>query len=154
MACLSNSILAPRSQKSPIQGVRPPKRPSLSTSLSLFGLDIVDLISMEPIRISYRTRGLGAERAAAKRAAVRSRARCHDAGVLSNLLSHALCRHLTELFEISPTIDGAARHDDAGDSEWHRAMRDALLGRCAPEIAKAFKIILRTPRERTKHQQK
>jgi predicted 2-oxoglutarate/Fe(II)-dependent dioxygenase YbiX len=79
--------------------------------------------------------------------------------LLPNLLPQALCRHLVELFEISPTIDGAvARVDAAGnvcsvvdhtkknrrdmmipaDSELHRALRDTLLARCAPEIAKAF----------------
>jgi predicted 2-oxoglutarate/Fe(II)-dependent dioxygenase YbiX len=79
--------------------------------------------------------------------------------VLPNLLPQALCRHLIELFEISPTIDGAvARVDAAGnvcsvvdhskksrrdmmipaDSELHRALRVTLLARCAPEIAKAF----------------
>jgi hypothetical protein len=36
-----------------------------------------------------------------------------DAGVLSNLLSQALRRHLTELFDISPTIDGAVARVDA-----------------------------------------
>ncbi len=79
--------------------------------------------------------------------------------VLPNLLPQALCRHLIELFQISPSIDGAvARVDAAGnvcsvvdhnkknrrdmmipeDSELHRVLRDTLLARCAPEIAKAF----------------
>ncbi len=79
--------------------------------------------------------------------------------VLPNLLPQALCRHLIELFELSPTIDGAvARVDAAGnvcsvvdhnkknrrdmmisvDLELHWTLRDILLARCAPEIAKAF----------------
>jgi predicted 2-oxoglutarate/Fe(II)-dependent dioxygenase YbiX len=79
--------------------------------------------------------------------------------VLPNLLPQALCRHLTQLFENGPTIDGAiARVDAAGnvcsvvdhnkknrrdmmipaDSDLHRALRDTLLARCAPEIKKAF----------------
>jgi predicted 2-oxoglutarate/Fe(II)-dependent dioxygenase YbiX len=79
--------------------------------------------------------------------------------VLPNLLPRALCRYLIDLFETSPTIDGAvARVDAAGthrsvvdhhkkhrrdlmippDSELHRMLQDTLLDRCAPEIAKAF----------------
>jgi predicted 2-oxoglutarate/Fe(II)-dependent dioxygenase YbiX len=79
--------------------------------------------------------------------------------LLPNLLQHALCRHLIDLFETSPTIDGAvARVDAAGhacsvvdhqkkhrrdmmiqeDTELHRMLRDILLARCVPEIAKAF----------------
>jgi predicted 2-oxoglutarate/Fe(II)-dependent dioxygenase YbiX len=79
--------------------------------------------------------------------------------VLPNLLPPALCRFLIDLFESSPTIDGAvARVDAAGhvrsvvdrekknrrdlmidaDSELHDMLRETLLGRCGPEIARAF----------------
>jgi predicted 2-oxoglutarate/Fe(II)-dependent dioxygenase YbiX len=79
--------------------------------------------------------------------------------VLPNLLPHALCRYLIGRFEDSATIDGAvARIDAAGnvcsvvdhqkkhrrdliiepDTDLHQTLRDALLDRCAPEIAKAF----------------
>ncbi len=79
--------------------------------------------------------------------------------MLPNLLPHELCRHLIQLFDNSPTIDGAiARIDAAGnvcsvvdhnkknrrdmmipaDSDLHLALRDTLLAQCAPEIKKAF----------------
>jgi predicted 2-oxoglutarate/Fe(II)-dependent dioxygenase YbiX len=79
--------------------------------------------------------------------------------VLPNLVPRALCRQLIELFESSPTIDGGvARVDAAGqvcsvvdhqkkhrrdliiqeDTDLHRMLREMLLARCAPEIAKAF----------------
>ena len=79
--------------------------------------------------------------------------------VLPHLLAPPLCRYLIDLFESSPTIDGAvARVDAAGnkcsvvdhakkhrrdmmidpDTDLHRMLRDTLLDRCAPEIAKAF----------------
>jgi predicted 2-oxoglutarate/Fe(II)-dependent dioxygenase YbiX len=79
--------------------------------------------------------------------------------MLPNLLSHAVCRELIALFEAGPTIDGeVARIDAAGtvrsvvdhnkkrrrdlmidaDSALHRMLRDTLLDRCAPEIAKGF----------------
>lgn len=79
--------------------------------------------------------------------------------VLANLLSPSMCRELIALFESSQTIDGpVARVDAAGlaanvvdhakkhrrdmllepDSELHATLRDLLLDRCAPEIAKAF----------------
>jgi predicted 2-oxoglutarate/Fe(II)-dependent dioxygenase YbiX len=79
--------------------------------------------------------------------------------VLPNLLPRAQCRFLIDLFESSPTIDGAvARIDAAGnvrsvvdhqkkhrrdlmidaESELHHMLRDTLLDRCVPEIARAF----------------
>jgi predicted 2-oxoglutarate/Fe(II)-dependent dioxygenase YbiX len=79
--------------------------------------------------------------------------------VLPNLLPPAICRFLIDLFESSPTIDGAvARIDAAGNpgsvvdhqkkhrrdlmidesSELHHMLRDTLLRRCAPEISRAF----------------
>ena len=79
--------------------------------------------------------------------------------VLPNLLPPAQCRFLIDLFESSPTIDGAvARIDAAGnirsvvdhqkkhrrdlmidaEGELHQTLRDTLLDRCAPEIARAF----------------
>jgi predicted 2-oxoglutarate/Fe(II)-dependent dioxygenase YbiX len=79
--------------------------------------------------------------------------------VLPNLLPRELCRGLIERFESGPSIDGGiASIDTAGrphsridhakkwrrdlpippDDAWHPMLRDALLHRCAPEIAKAF----------------
>jgi predicted 2-oxoglutarate/Fe(II)-dependent dioxygenase YbiX len=79
--------------------------------------------------------------------------------VLPNLLPRAQCRLLIDIFESSPTIDGAvARIDAAGNvrsvvdhqkkhrrdlmidtkSELHAMLRHTLLDRCAPEIARAF----------------
>ncbi len=79
--------------------------------------------------------------------------------VLPNLLPPSMCRDLIALFDSSQTIDGAvARVDAAGmsanvvdhakkhrrdmllepDSQLHAILRDLLLNRCAPEIAKAF----------------
>lgn len=79
--------------------------------------------------------------------------------VLPNLISPELCRDLMQRFETSPTIDGeVARVDAAGnvrsvvdhakkfrrdmpiaaDGELHRELRDTLLFRCVPQIAKAF----------------
>ena len=81
--------------------------------------------------------------------------------VLPNLISGELCRELIALFEASPSIDGAvARIDAAGNrcsvvdhskkqrrdmliepgTGLHRTLRHALLGRCAPEIARAFQV--------------
>lgn len=81
--------------------------------------------------------------------------------LLPNLLSNEMCRALIERFESSPTIDGAvARIDPTGavrsvidhekkhrrdmmiapDEELHGVLRDTLLRRCAPEIAKAFQV--------------
>ena len=79
--------------------------------------------------------------------------------VLPNLLAPSMCRELIALFESSQTIDGpVARVDAVGlaanvvdhdkkhrrdmlleaDSPLHATLRDLLLDRCAPEIAKAF----------------
>ena len=79
--------------------------------------------------------------------------------ILPNLLAPSMCRELIALFESSQTIDGSvARVDAAGlaanvvdhdkkhrrdmlleaDSPLHATLRDLLLDRCAPEIAKAF----------------
>jgi predicted 2-oxoglutarate/Fe(II)-dependent dioxygenase YbiX len=79
--------------------------------------------------------------------------------VLPNLLPPPLCRFLIDLFESSPTNEGAvARIDAAGDprsvvdhakkhrrdlmleetSELHHTLQDTMLRRCAPEISKAF----------------
>jgi predicted 2-oxoglutarate/Fe(II)-dependent dioxygenase YbiX len=88
--------------------------------------------------------------------------------VLPNLLPPPLCRFLIDLFEASPTIEGAvARIDAAGNpssvvdhqkkhrrdlmidecSELHQMLRDTLLSRCAPEIARAFQAqVTRTDR--------
>ncbi len=81
--------------------------------------------------------------------------------VLPNLVSAELCRELIALFEASPSIDGAvARIDAAGNrcsvvdhskkqrrdmliepgTGLHRTLRHALLGRCAPEIGRAFQV--------------
>jgi predicted 2-oxoglutarate/Fe(II)-dependent dioxygenase YbiX len=81
--------------------------------------------------------------------------------VLPNLISQDLCRHLIDLFEASPSIDGAvARIDAAGnicsvvdhakkhrrdmmiepDNVLYKSLADQLLERCAPEIAKAFQV--------------
>jgi predicted 2-oxoglutarate/Fe(II)-dependent dioxygenase YbiX len=79
--------------------------------------------------------------------------------ILPNLITGALCRELIALFESSPTIDGAVARIDASGRQssvvdhgkkrrrdmmiepgtgLHHTLRDALLGRCRPEIAKAF----------------
>ena len=79
--------------------------------------------------------------------------------VLPNLLPPAFCRSLIELFDCSPTIEGAvARIDAAGHSRsvvdhtkkhrrdlmldegsaLHRRLQDSLLERCAADIFKAF----------------
>jgi histidine ammonia-lyase len=79
--------------------------------------------------------------------------------LLPNLISQQLCRDLINMFNASPTIDGAvARIDAAGNKRsvvdhakkhrrdmmieegttLHRRLQDLLLARCAPEIAKAF----------------
>ena len=79
--------------------------------------------------------------------------------LLPNLLSRDLCRSLIERFESGPSIDGeVARTDAAGnvcsvvdhakkfrrdmpiglDDRLHGRLRDLVLSRCAPEIAKAF----------------
>jgi predicted 2-oxoglutarate/Fe(II)-dependent dioxygenase YbiX len=79
--------------------------------------------------------------------------------ILPNLLPPSMCRELIALFDSSQTIDGSvARVDAAGvtanvvdhakkhrrdmllepDSQLHATLRDLLLDRCAPEIAKAF----------------
>ena len=79
--------------------------------------------------------------------------------VLPNLLSRQMCRHLIELFEVSPTMEGeVARVDASGetrnvvdhgkkhrrdmpiaaDTELHLALQGRLLARCAPEITRAF----------------
>jgi predicted 2-oxoglutarate/Fe(II)-dependent dioxygenase YbiX len=79
--------------------------------------------------------------------------------MLPNLLARSLCRSLIDRFESSPTIDGEiARIDARGivrsvvdhakkhrrdlmippDDDLHSILHIALLGRCAPEIAKAF----------------
>ncbi len=81
--------------------------------------------------------------------------------VLPNLLSRDLCRTLIDRFESSPNIDGeVARIDAAGnvrsvvdhdkkcrrdmpivpDDPLHCQLQNALLRRCAPEIAKAFQV--------------
>jgi predicted 2-oxoglutarate/Fe(II)-dependent dioxygenase YbiX len=79
--------------------------------------------------------------------------------VLPNLLPRALCRSLIERFERSPVIDGEVARTDADgnirsvvdhgkkcrrdmpigpEDDLHQMLRDILLRRCAPEIAKAF----------------
>ena len=79
--------------------------------------------------------------------------------VLPNLIAPALCRQLIALFESSPTIDGeVARIDAKGQvcsvvdhakkhrrdmmiepgTALHQHLKQALLDRCAPEIARAF----------------
>jgi predicted 2-oxoglutarate/Fe(II)-dependent dioxygenase YbiX len=79
--------------------------------------------------------------------------------MLPNLLPPALCRDLVALFDSRPSIDGeVATIDHAGvpqsrvdhAKKWRRdlpisprdalypVLRDALLCRCAPEIARAF----------------
>jgi predicted 2-oxoglutarate/Fe(II)-dependent dioxygenase YbiX len=81
--------------------------------------------------------------------------------LLPNLLPRALCRALMEQFESGPSVDGGmATIDAAGkpqtridhakkhrrdlpitpDDAMHATLRDALLHRCAPEIAKAFQV--------------
>jgi hypothetical protein len=81
--------------------------------------------------------------------------------VLPNLLDRSLCRRLIDRFESSPTIDGeVARIDAQGvvrsvidlakksrrdllispDDDLHSMLTATLLGRCAPEIAKAFQV--------------
>jgi predicted 2-oxoglutarate/Fe(II)-dependent dioxygenase YbiX len=81
--------------------------------------------------------------------------------MLPNLLQPALCRDLIELFESSPTIDGAVARVDANGNacsvvdhqkkhrrdlmidagtELHQTLRDTLLGRCGQEIARAFQV--------------
>jgi predicted 2-oxoglutarate/Fe(II)-dependent dioxygenase YbiX len=81
--------------------------------------------------------------------------------LLPNLLPRDVCRALIERFESSPTIDGeVARVDAAGivrsvidhkkkhrrdlmispDEDLHVILRDILLSRCAPEIARAFQV--------------
>jgi predicted 2-oxoglutarate/Fe(II)-dependent dioxygenase YbiX len=79
--------------------------------------------------------------------------------MLSNLLSRPMCQTLIERFESGTSIDGeVASIDSAGTplnrvdhakkcrrdllipqgDKLHEILHDALLGRCAPEIAKAF----------------
>ncbi|WP_428488360.1 2OG-Fe(II) oxygenase family protein [Rhodopila sp.] len=81
--------------------------------------------------------------------------------VLPNLLPRDVCRSLIERFENSPTIDGEVARIDADgivrsvidhkkkhrrdmmiapDEELHGMLRDTLLRRCVPEIAKAFQV--------------
>jgi len=81
--------------------------------------------------------------------------------VLPNLIGRGLCRSLIERFESGRSIDGeVARIDAAGivrsvidhdkkhrrdmpippTDALHRSLHDSLLGRCAPEIAKAFQV--------------
>lgn len=81
--------------------------------------------------------------------------------VLPNLLSRRFCEDLIDLFESSITIDGTvSRIDAAGvarnvvdhdkkrrrdmpiapEDDLHRTLEHLLLGRCAPEIAKAFQV--------------
>jgi len=79
--------------------------------------------------------------------------------VLPNLLSPRFCRDLIDLFDTSLTIDGTVSRLDADgnarnvvdhgkkrrrdlhiapEDDLHRTLAHLLLGRCAPEIAKAF----------------
>jgi predicted 2-oxoglutarate/Fe(II)-dependent dioxygenase YbiX len=81
--------------------------------------------------------------------------------MIPDLLSRELCRTLIERFETSPVEEGkVARVDAAGkacnvvdhakksrrdmlirpDDALHEMLRNMLLGRCAPEIAKAFQV--------------
>ncbi len=81
--------------------------------------------------------------------------------VLPNLLPRALCRTLIERFESGPSIDGGIATIDAvgvprtridhgkkhrrdlpitPDDAMHALLREALLRRCVPEIAKAFQV--------------
>jgi predicted 2-oxoglutarate/Fe(II)-dependent dioxygenase YbiX len=81
--------------------------------------------------------------------------------VLPNLISPEMCRHLIELFECSPTMEGeVARVDAAGEThsvvdhakkhrrdmpiapetELHEVLCRQILTRCAPEIARAFQV--------------
>jgi predicted 2-oxoglutarate/Fe(II)-dependent dioxygenase YbiX len=81
--------------------------------------------------------------------------------VLPNLLERSLCRSLIDRFESSPSTDGeVARIDAQGivrsvidhakkhrrdllispNDDLHETLAATLLGRCAPEIAKAFQV--------------
>jgi predicted 2-oxoglutarate/Fe(II)-dependent dioxygenase YbiX len=79
--------------------------------------------------------------------------------VMPNLLPHAWCRHLIDLFEASPAAEGTVAVLDAkglprnvvdparkrrldllldAESSLQRELRDVLLDRCRPAIARAF----------------
>jgi predicted 2-oxoglutarate/Fe(II)-dependent dioxygenase YbiX len=81
--------------------------------------------------------------------------------VLPNLLSRNFCARLIDLFESSVTIDGTVSRTDADcnnrnvvdhgkkcrrdmriapEDDLHQTLENLLLGRCAPEIAKAFQV--------------
>jgi len=81
--------------------------------------------------------------------------------VLPNLIGRDLCRILIERFESGPSIDGEVARTDANgvvrsvvdhhkkhrrdmmispDDDLHQMLAATLLGRCAPQIAKAFQV--------------